>query len=244
MDDTSIPELSPEERRKAKQRDYQRAYYARHREAIKRRANAHRATHLDEIRQKQQAWRDAHREQLRIHDRAYYQRTKTHYRQKQQAWVAANRERVRGQKATLRAEKREVYRAYARKWAAVYRLVHPEKYHAYRREWTAANRDKVSAKEVRRRARKYQVPRNDFTAAQWQALLELCRYRCVYCGKKMTRETMTRDHLTPYVEKGSNTLQNVLPACRTCNSRKGIRNVLKPVQPFLLVLLEEKAKKK
>lgn len=40
---------------------------------------------------------------------------------------------------------------------------------------------------------------------------------CVYCGNPAD----TADHLTPRVEGGTHDIDNLAPACATCNSRRG-----------------------
>jgi 5-methylcytosine-specific restriction endonuclease McrA len=55
---------------------------------------------------------------------------------------------------------------------------------------------------------------------------------CVYCGRKMQR--LTQDHITPLSRGGNHTKSNIVPACRSCNSKKGTGEPLVPVQPMLL----------
>lgn len=116
-----------------------------------------------------------------------------------------------------------------------YNARYPDRRLASHRKWSAKNTLKIRAYSSQRRAREVAAPINDFTAEQWEALCKAARYRCCYCGAKGTAETLQPDHLTPYNDKGSNTLHNILPCCGSCNSRKQDRAVLKPVQPFLLL---------
>ncbi len=45
-------------------------------------------------------------------------------------------------------------------------------------------------------------------------------YQCEYCRKQLTRFTATLDHITPVSQGGGNEYDNVITACRECNSRK------------------------
>jgi 5-methylcytosine-specific restriction endonuclease McrA len=49
-------------------------------------------------------------------------------------------------------------------------------------------------------------------------------YRCQYCGRHRLelrdREFLTRDHVIPLSLGGSNSWENVVTACSTCNNRK------------------------
>ena len=116
---------------------------------------------------------------------------------------------------------------------ATYRAANREKLTARTMAFFMAHPEKRVAIEQRRRARKRSAPRNDLTAAQWRAIKEHYNHSCVYCGRKMQR--LTIDHIVPLSKGGSHTLQNVVPACQSCNSRKNSGPVLKPVQPLLLI---------
>lgn len=88
-------------------------------------------------------------------------------------------------------------------------------------------------KSARRLYRQQHATLNDLTFEQWQAIKEHYDHRCVYCRRKMKRLTM--DHIVPLVKGGNHTLHNVVPACQSCNSRKGTGPPLRPVQPMLIV---------
>ena len=50
---------------------------------------------------------------------------------------------------------------------------------------------------------------------------------CVYCGASVEEETqLTLDHLKPYSKGGENNNQNLVTACKKCNSARGNRSVL------------------
>ena len=84
---------------------------------------------------------------------------------------------------------------------------------------------------ARRRARLHNAPVNDLTAAQWIAIKILYHWRCVYCGKKMV--ALTQDHITPLTKGGNHTMENIVPSCKSCNSKKHIGPPIVPVQPLL-----------
>ncbi|MGG4452371.1 replication protein [Brevibacillus porteri] len=53
-------------------------------------------------------------------------------------------------------------------------------------------------------------------------VIERDRYECRYCGSK---EDLTLDHVFPKSLGGENTIQNLVTACRVCNSRKGAKTL-------------------
>lgn len=50
-------------------------------------------------------------------------------------------------------------------------------------------------------------------------------WRCQICGRKLTRDTVTIDHIVPLARHGRNNIENLQPLCRSCNSRKGTRSM-------------------
>ena len=46
---------------------------------------------------------------------------------------------------------------------------------------------------------------------------------CMYCGKQFLTRDLTRDHIRPISQGGSDNWSNVVAACRRCNNHKGGR---------------------
>lgn len=83
--------------------------------------------------------------------------------------------------------------------------------------WARANRDLCTQYANRRRKMEYGSP-GSHTLEEWAALKELYGQRCYYCGKQGL--TLTRDHVQPLARGGSDDIDNIVPACRSCNSSK------------------------
>lgn len=49
--------------------------------------------------------------------------------------------------------------------------------------------------------------------------------RCAYCGRKLTLETMTLDHIFPKSKRKNNDYTNLFASCRQCNNLKGDRTI-------------------
>ena len=60
-----------------------------------------------------------------------------------------------------------------------------------------------------------------FTLDEWNALMESYNGCCAYCGTD--KKKMTVDHVVPLSRGGSNAIDNIAPACGTCNSSKGTK---------------------
>jgi 5-methylcytosine-specific restriction endonuclease McrA len=218
-----------------------RAYHLAHREErLTKNAARYAATPPEERRAYARAYRATHAEKLCIY-REQHQEERRAYNTK---YAATHAEQERARKAKYRAEHVEERRVYRAAYRAAhlgqelandraYAAAHPGEKRIRQAAWRKARPEVVAASKQRRRARKANAPVNDLTAAQWLAIKAHYGYRCVYCGRKMQR--LTQDHITPFEKGGSHTLHNVVPACKPCNSKKGVKAPLIPIQPLLLL---------
>ncbi len=46
------------------------------------------------------------------------------------------------------------------------------------------------------------------------------RFRCQYCGRRFRSSELTMDHVVPRSQGGARTFENIVAACRPCNSKK------------------------
>lgn len=44
---------------------------------------------------------------------------------------------------------------------------------------------------------------------------------CFYCGDQLSRRTQSIDHMVPLSRGGRNSYDNIVDACRECNTEKG-----------------------
>ncbi len=73
----------------------------------------------------------------------------------------------------------------------------------------------ISEAEVKREREKSRELRK---SRWWQNRLALGH--CHYCGGNFPPEELTMDHLVPVSRGGKASRNNVVPACKECNSRK------------------------
>jgi len=89
------------------------------------------------------------------------------------------------------------------------------------RKWYLEHVEQTKKDTTRRRYLKKTLP-NTLTEAEWQQLLSEHNYCCHYCGSSDTR--LDRDRKVPGIKGGEYTKENIVPACRSCNSRKNTRD--------------------
>lgn len=112
-------------------------------------------------------------------------------------WSKAHPEERRAAKRLYYARHREQHKAVM----AAYHEAHPEVLRAK----SNAYRARVRHAEGR------------FTSAEWLRLVERYEGKCAYCGEGGPLEV---DHRVPLSRGGTNAIDNLLPACRSCNGRK------------------------
>jgi len=80
----------------------------------------------------------------------------------------------------------------------------------------AANASR-KAKYARRRKRRMDRVEHDLSDQQWAAL-KVMWGGCAYCGE--TKKPLQRDCVLALSRGGRYTLENIVPACRSCNTSK------------------------
>ena len=76
----------------------------------------------------------------------------------------------------------------------------------------------VADKVYSARLRRNEILNGHHTKAEWEAKVKQYNYRCFYCGLKMNR--LSKDHIIPVAHGGTDTIDNIVPACMRCNQRK------------------------
>ena len=90
------------------------------------------------------------------------------------------------------------------------------------RIWPKCAPEKSREKTRLRRARKRDA-KGSFTDAQFQALCVHYEHMCLCCGEKLGK--LAADHIQPLSIGGPNSIDNIQPLCRSCNSKKGAKTI-------------------
>lgn len=88
-------------------------------------------------------------------------------------------------------------------------------YEAHRR-YVKKNPERIAHLKARRYAREKNAE-GSHTLEEWQELKRKFGNKCAKCNKK---KLLTKDHIKPLSEGGSDFIENIQPLCRNCNSRK------------------------
>lgn len=178
-----------------------------------------------------EAWHAANPRDRRTYKAAY----DAAHRRENAAYRAANAEKLRAKHAAYYKANRERIIAYVKSRDAA----NPNRVSAYHAEHYARNSERIKsnvaayrkanpgkkgALESRRRARKHGNG-GSHTSEQFASLGNVCHY----CGKV---GSMTRDHVIPITRFGTDNIENIVPACRSCNSKKNA----KTAEEYLAIL--------
>ena len=207
-----------------RKRQIGRDYYWRHIEESHLSSKHYRDANKDRLNAEQRKYRQANREQLQTYHAQYY---------------AVNRERLIAQEKDyrilhseqLKASDHQYYLLH-RKERLAYQKENQWKWREYDRANYRANPAKFLIKSHRRLALQKSLLAT-LTTEQWEHIKSAYGNRCIYCGKSPQR--LTQDHLIPLSRGGPYTADNIVPACSVCNTSKGNRIPIRPIQLRLLL---------
>ncbi len=126
-------------------------------------------------------------------------------------WMRRNADKAREAMRRWRQRHPEAHRAQVR---ALY-AKDPKRFQA--RIDASPNRRAVRRATDQRRRMRLSLNGPSFTAQEWLALVARNENRCAYCGAE---GPLHADHRIPLVRGGSGLIDNILPACASCNLRK------------------------
>jgi len=175
-----------------------------------------------------QEYRAKNRERIRAYQRAYYKEHQARLIAKQHKYYEEHREEVLAACKAYREANHETIKERVRKYRQSERGKRARRVRDRRYEQSAKGRANARRGYTKRRQGVGAIV--DFTADEWAAMLGKHDYRCAYCGEPfdLCREP-TQDHIVPISKGGDHTKSNIVPACKSCNSRKNNR----PVEQFL-----------
>lgn len=152
--------------------------------------------------------------------REKYKETPQAFLEASRSWRKANPEAYHKSNALYYSQHQLENNLKSRLW----RKANPDKVKAAWDRWHKQNkelyREQMCSSYNRRRARLHSSDSPGVTVAEWKAILEYFGYVCAYCLRTPENGSLTRDHIIALSRGGLDEPSNVVPACRSCNSKK------------------------
>lgn len=160
-------------------------------------AKRQRAANPEKLKQATSAWKAKNRDAVRETLKEWKAANAEHVAEYQRQWQQANPERVRELARSNYARHKEQLKKRVMQW----RRKHPEQVRVWRDD---------------RRARRLNAD-GSYSLYEWLARCDQFKHTCFYCG---TAGSLTADHVVALVNDGTNFIDNIVPACASCNSSK------------------------
>ena len=164
-------------------------------------------------------WKEENKEKYKEQQRQYRLQNAERIKEKGRIYRQNNKEKLNAKARRLRTERPEVYKAHGDK----YRLLHEEEIKRRRNAYFKTPEGKSRRQTYYQRyvsAKKATVV--NYTPHDWEMCKEYFDNKCAYCGKALP---LHQDHFIPNSKAGEYTVNNIVPACKSCNSSKRDRDV-------------------
>ena len=142
-----------------------------------------------------------------------------------------NSDRIKANKHIYSVTHKEGSRKRSRKWWLLIKLKatlltrnwqinHPVKVREAIRKWQHAH----GTKKYKERKAKIKENEGTITFKEWDDLKNKYNHSCLRCGRKKPDIKLTMDHIIPVSLGGRNSIDNIQPLCKSCNSYKHIKS--------------------
>lgn len=168
------------------------------------------------------AWRKAHPENVRLWRQRYAAKHSARIMQNVRRWSRENWKWISERNKAKYWADPEAARARTREW----RHRNTARANWLRSEWIRRNKQKHCEYQLRRRAWQSAGSADAcpvLPASALVARLATWNGRCAYCD---CNGSMTWDHIVPLKSSGSHSIENLVPACRSCNSSKNAAELI------------------
>jgi len=151
------------------------------------------------------------KEYMKRYNKKWLEDNPTYHKQ----WEMDNKEHRRKQKKQWEKDSKEHRNEYMKQ----YHKNNPK----YVRRYLKTEKGKIAAQrsQSNRRAELRKII-NTLIPQEWLDILKEYKYKCAYCGRGFNLfNRPEKDHVIPISKGGDNTKENIVPACKSCNSKKG-----------------------
>jgi 5-methylcytosine-specific restriction endonuclease McrA len=173
------------------------------------------ATRIQRSQDYHRRYEEEHRTAKRLYHQIRRQQHKTEYDAYYHTYYEAHKTEI----LAKGKEYRQTHRDELRVGHHQYYLSHLDALKAYDKQLSLERPEIHRLASSRRRALIVEAE-GTFTLEEFTKLCTTFSFCCVYCGQP---KPLGPDHVIPLARGGSNSIDNIVPACRSCNSSKGVK---------------------
>lgn len=167
--------------------------------------------------QKRKDSKDGYRSECKDCKKSYLSK----YRQDNHKKILEMNKRYNDINKEKRLEYKDENRDRLNQYDRMYRKNNPEKELAFRKKYREEHPELYRIARMKYRSRKNELPQT-LTVEEWGICLNHFNDSCAYCGKHQSEleHKIEQDHFIPVTKRGGYTVDNMIPACRSCNASK------------------------
>lgn len=214
--------MTEEERKEAK-KGYNKKYRETHHAEILEHAKIYREINHAEVLERSRTYREENHDILLEKQRRRSVERHDKKLESSRRWAENNKDKSKESRKKYRSANHKKVLDGGNKW----RNANIEKVRGYNRKRQHAHLNIYRVYNEKRRAYKLSAPGNGVTVEQWEQIKEEYNYMCVYCCRKEPEIDLAMDHIEPLSKGGAHDVENIAPACASCNSSKNAKTLLR-----------------
>lgn len=191
---------------------YNKLYKSKNKEVIAESWGKYYKKNKDKLSESKKQYYKDNKDRCREYNKLYYKNNKEYFINHHKKYYKENREELIEYTRRYYQENKEKVSQYQKQC----RENNREKFNERNRKWCRKNPEKIKARGQRRKAKKIGLIAT-LTDKQWEQIKQYFNNRCAYCGKELD---LQQDHFIPLSKGGEYTINNIIPACRSCNASK------------------------
>jgi len=172
----------------------------------------YRQEHIERYHATTKEWKEANKEHIEATNKKYAESHRDRHKETNKQWYIRNKPKKDAYVKRWARENKEQRNKTIKAW----REQNKDAYVKILKRYRERNPDKNAIWAERRRAKMKNLPAT-LTDEQWESVKSLFEYKCAYCGVKTK---LTQEHIIPVSVGGGYTADNIIPACKSCNSKK------------------------
>ena len=152
------------------------------------------------------------KEKIKISKKKYREFNKEKIKEKDKKYYSDNIEKIKSRQKQYRYKNKErISKQYK-----VYYQTNKQHKKEYLKQYVLKNKEKFRIKNLKRYSLKKSLP-STLTIEQWKEIKSKFNNKCAYCGRELP---LAQEHFIPLSKGGEYTVNNIIPACKSCNSSK------------------------